>query len=88
MRNKPALVMMQVLSYGQAFDPNSTSWREYTATSEDLLGALAQYYDAQWLSLRNVAWSPAVLDPSPGLSWKDIMCSDRIHPGTTGPLIP
>ena len=43
-----------------------------------------QYYDAQWLSLRNAVWRPANFKNTSGLSWKEIMADDLFHPGDLG----
>ena len=53
--------MVQVLSHGQALPgppirEHNKDWRPFHLTPEDLYGALAQYYDVQWLSLRTATY--------------------------------
>jgi len=54
--HKPAVVMLQLMPKGMAFGPGNREKAPFPATLEDMYGALAQYYDAPWLSFRNAAW--------------------------------
>lgn len=53
---RPAVVMLQLMPKGMAFGPGNREKAPFAATLEDMYGALAQYYDAPWLSFRNAAW--------------------------------
>lgn len=48
----PAPVLLQMPSHGQAFRRDSDEFRPFHITPEDQYGALALYYDAAWLSMR------------------------------------
>lgn len=55
---------LQVPPDGMARDPAT---RPFHHTLEDVYGAVAQYYDVQYLSLRTAVWDTAVNRPGQGL---------------------
>ncbi len=56
--NKPAIIMMQTMAPGLAADPSDKNgaWKPFHITQEDVLGALSQYYDVQWMSFRDATY--------------------------------
>lgn len=48
--------LLQVLTHGQAFPESHRDWVPFHQTNEEIYGALAQYYDAGWLSLRDAVY--------------------------------
>ncbi|GIL58946.1 hypothetical protein Vafri_13943 [Volvox africanus] len=76
---KPAVVMMQVPSDGMASYGGGPRFHH---TMEDLEGALAQYYDLQYLSLRTALYRLAAIDQEDGFRWDQIFVDH--HPGDAG----
>ncbi|GIL91193.1 hypothetical protein Vretimale_18816 [Volvox reticuliferus] len=76
---KPAVVMMQVPTHSMARYGDGVRFHH---TMEDLEGALAQYYDVQYLSLRTALYRLAAIDREDGFLW-DQMFVDH-HPGDSG----
>jgi lysophospholipase L1-like esterase len=55
-RNRPAVVLVQLMPKGMAFAPGNREKVPFAATLEDVYGAQAQYYDLPWLSFRNAMY--------------------------------
>ena len=71
-------------SHGLAFPQDRHDWIPFHRTMEDLYGALAQYYDVQYLSLRTAVYRLANFKKVPGKGWKNFMDVDGFHPGDGG----
>ena len=56
--SRPAVVMLQTMVPGAAADPEAKKelWKPFHVTQEDVNGAIAQYYDVQWLSFRDATY--------------------------------
>lgn len=50
------MIMMQTFSHGTSFPQGHASWTPFHDGIEDVYGALAHYYDVQWLSLRDTTY--------------------------------
>jgi hypothetical protein len=55
-KNKPAVVLVQLMPKGMAFGPGNREKAPFHATLEDAYAAQAQYYDLPWLSFRNALY--------------------------------
>ncbi|WIA28011.1 hypothetical protein OEZ86_010599 [Tetradesmus obliquus] len=81
---KPAVLLVQLMPKGAAFSPSNKEKVHYFHTLEDNYGALAQYYDAPWLSWRNSVWRLGELHRY-GYNWTDFMWNkDFMHPIDAG----
>ncbi|PNW79166.1 hypothetical protein CHLRE_09g402923v5 [Chlamydomonas reinhardtii] len=87
--NRPAVVFMHTPPVGLANypkghpkNPLNKGHRPFYMTSEDAQGALAQYYDVQYLSLRTAVYRLAVHTDTPGFRWEDVFIDH--HPGDHG----
>lgn len=80
------LPLPQVLTQGPGYDPSDSSqFRPYHVSLEDLYGALPQYYDMAWLSLRTATWRYAISAPSnDSWSWHSFYDQDNRHPNDLG----
>ena len=62
--------------------------KKYLNLAEDIYGALARYYDVQWLSMRAATYRLAVFQNTTQYSWDNIMNSkvanDYFHPSDFG----
>ncbi|EFJ52634.1 hypothetical protein VOLCADRAFT_85814 [Volvox carteri f. nagariensis] len=56
--------------------------RRFYETTEDAQGALSQYYDVQYLSLRTALYRLAVFKSTPNFLWEDAYVD--VHPGDHG----
>ncbi|GFR51942.1 hypothetical protein Agub_g14463 [Astrephomene gubernaculifera] len=74
---RPAVVLMQVAIVGDHMET-----APFYRTSEDLEGALAAFYDASYLSMRNALYPLAVMHPTAGYSWNETFINH--HPGDAG----
>ncbi|GLC64570.1 hypothetical protein PLESTF_000180000 [Pleodorina starrii] len=86
---RPAVVFMHSPPCGLANypkdhpkNPNKMTHRLFPMTSEDLQGAISQYYDVQYLSLRTALYRLAVHKQEPGFLWEDVFVDH--HPGDHG----
>ncbi|KAG2493912.1 hypothetical protein HYH03_007848 [Edaphochlamys debaryana] len=87
---KPAVVFMHVPTHGMAAyeprDPNNIGgtepYKPFYMTAEDAEGALAHYYDVQYLSLRTATYRLAAHLRQPGFRWEDEFVDQ--HPGDHG----
>ncbi|KAG2493913.1 hypothetical protein HYH03_007849 [Edaphochlamys debaryana] len=86
---KPAVVFMQIPTHGMGSYPRDhpkyikdDAYRPFYEAAEDAEGALAQYYDLQYLSLRTALYRLAQFKEQPGFRWEDTF-SD-FHPGDQG----
>ncbi|KXZ51888.1 hypothetical protein GPECTOR_11g322 [Gonium pectorale] len=86
---RPAVVMLHSTPVGLANyplnhpkHPKGAPYRPFLMTSEDLQGALAQYYDVQYLSLRTALYRLAAHKDVPGFRWEDLFVDH--HPGDAG----
>ncbi|KXZ51884.1 hypothetical protein GPECTOR_11g319 [Gonium pectorale] len=87
--HQPAVVMMHVPLHGMASypsghpkNPNNDIYLNFYQTTEDAQGALAQYYDVQYLSLRTALYRLAAHKDIPGFRWEDLFVDH--HPGDAG----
>lgn len=71
------------MSHGQTFKPDANDKRPFPHDLSELYGAVAEYYDAGWLSLRNALWHLAELQRY-NLSWAMFMGQDKTHPSRLG----
>jgi len=83
-KNHPAVVLTQVITWGQSFKANSTHKKWFHESAEDQYGVLAQYYGLPWLSYRNAIWIDAEYKRQavPG-GWK-ALTNDEVHPNDAG----
>ncbi|GIL63834.1 hypothetical protein Vafri_17825 [Volvox africanus] len=86
---RPAVVFMHsppcgMASYpvGHPKNPNSMPYRSFPMTSEDIQGAISQYYDVQYLSMRTAMYRLAVHKQELGFLWEDMFVDH--HPGDHG----
>jgi len=83
--SRPAMVMMQVYSHGNAFPKTDIEWKPFHDGLEDVYGSLAQYYDVQWLSFRGATYRLAAFNQDPAFAFNKIMGEvDHIHPSDLG----
>ncbi|GFR42716.1 hypothetical protein Agub_g3640 [Astrephomene gubernaculifera] len=87
--NHPAVVFMHVPIHGMASYPKgheknkaNDAYQPFYWTSEDAEGAISQYYDVQYLSLRTALYRLAVHKGAPGFLWEDTFVDH--HPGDHG----
>ncbi|GFR47718.1 hypothetical protein Agub_g9472 [Astrephomene gubernaculifera] len=77
---RPAVVFMQVPTHGMAQDPPDAV--PFHVTMEDLQGALSQYYDVQYLSMRTALFKLAAVQRHAGFTWRELFVDH--HPGDAG----
>lgn len=65
---RPAVVLVQTMPKGAMYAASAAGKRGFLDTREDAYGALAQYYDLPWLSVRALWWPPplSAVAPAPG----------------------
>lgn len=55
-------------------------WRPFHSTPEDIYGAVAQYYDLQWVSFRTATYRLARFLNIPGFTYPELMMpQDGLH---------
>ncbi|KAG2493907.1 hypothetical protein HYH03_007843 [Edaphochlamys debaryana] len=86
---KPAVVFMHIPTFGMAGypighskNPAADAYVEFYKTPEDAEGALSQYYDVQYLSLRTAVYRLTTHKQAAGFLWEDIFVDH--HPGDHG----
>mmetsp|Transcript_3873 Transcript_3873/g.8308 ORF Transcript_3873/g.8308 Transcript_3873/m.8308 type:complete len:495 (-) Transcript_3873:846-2330(-) len=82
--SRPAMVMMQVYSHGNAFPNTHHEWKPFHDGIEDVYGSLAQYYDVQWLSFRGATYRLSSFKADPNFTWNRLMDIDFTHPNDLG----
>jgi hypothetical protein len=80
MKRQPAVVMVQVLSHGQALERGAVGipgggdeYRPFYATLEDVYSGIAAYYDLQALSFRDATYRLAKFKKAPGFTYAELM---------------
>jgi len=79
--HRPAVVMLQAMPDGVTKDPYPEGFYK---TVEDVYGALAQYYDVPWLSLRTAVYADIMWKRVPGFDFKSFLSFDQVHPNDLG----
>ena len=84
---RPAFVFMQTFTHGMTYPLGHNEYRPFHEGIEDVYGALAQFYDLPWLSMRDATYLIAVHRNVSGFDYNEIMNSrngDLIHPSDLG----